>query len=65
MLVSSGFFSNAYAIDALDGFIYVSEEKKGIYVIKTYDDETNPFDPPVKVEFNTPEINSFRGLTIF
>lgn len=63
VLVNKGFFTNAYRISALDGYIYVTDEKKGLYLIKTYDDPVKPFDDPVKIEFGT-ELKNFRGFTV-
>lgn len=63
ILVNKGFFTNAFSVCALDGFIYVTDEKMGLYVIKTFDDPKKPFDAPVKLEFGQ-ELNGFRGFTI-
>ena len=62
-LVNSGFFTSAYGISSLDGFIYVTDETKGLYVIKTFDDAVNPFDPPVKVELGA-SYKNLRALTV-
>ncbi len=41
----------------------MSDEVKGLYVIKTFDDEDNPFDPPVKIELGAAYKN-LRALTV-
>ena len=64
VLVNEKFFSNAFAINALDGFIYVTDEKLGLYVIKTYD-EKNPFDPPKKINVGDSKITDLRAITVF
>eukprot|EP00347_Sterkiella_histriomuscorum_P023308 403335145 len=63
ILVNKGFFTNAYRISALDGYIYVTDEKMGLYLIKTFDDPIKPFDEPVKLEFGS-ELKGFRAFTI-
>lgn len=63
VLVNSGFFTAAYGLSTLDGFIYVTDETKGLYVIKTFDDEVKPFDPPVKIELGAAYKN-LRALTV-
>ena len=63
MLVNSGFFTAAYGLSTLDGFIYVTDETKGLYVIKTFDDAAKPFDAPVKIELGAAYKN-LRALTV-
>ncbi|CDW79423.1 UNKNOWN [Stylonychia lemnae] len=63
ILVNDKFFSNAFAINSLDGFIYVTDEKLGLYVIKTYD-EDQPFDAPKKIDVGA-SITDLRAITVF
>ena len=52
------------SISALDGFIYVTDEKQGLFVIKTFDDVNKPFDAPRKLDFGN-ELKQYRVITVF
>jgi hypothetical protein len=65
VLVSTGFFKKPTAIQALDGFIYVTDEVLGMYVIKTYDDKEKPFDAPKKIDTVGAEYGALQALFVF
>lgn len=61
ILLSDKFFSNANGITVIDDFVYVTDAKLGLLVLKRYDD-FKPSDTPDKVK--TDLITNLRGLTV-
>lgn len=49
----------------MDGFIYVTDEVLGLYVIKTYDDKEKPFDAPKKIENVGKDFKGLKSLCVF
>lgn len=51
--INRGFFQSPYAIDTLDGYVYVTDESQGLYVIKSYDNSSISYDDPKKIELGS------------
>ena len=60
-LISDKFFTNANSVTLLDDWIYVTDNKKGLFVIKYYMDD-NPFDAPDQINIGT--VQDLRGFAV-